>query len=92
MSAQGYSGSERSTRLLVNSINEMLKARRRDEPTVTPNLPRMPAWLDPRAKRIWKRLGAKLLKVGLISDLDADLFAGLFRALSDAKAKERFGF
>lgn len=38
-------------------------------------LPPPPIWLSPNAKKHWDQLGAALLSVGLISEIDGDVFS-----------------
>ncbi len=47
------------------------------EPKPKAQLPRCPVQLSPNAKTTWKRLGDKLLKSGLIAELDEAAFAVL---------------
>lgn len=48
-------------------------------------MPKEPKDLSPGAKKIWKRLGAELLRYNLISVVYSDLFEELCETISDVK-------
>ena len=48
-----------------------------NEPKPYPKAPDCPADIDKDAKKVWKRLGPKLEKLGLLTETDGDLFSML---------------
>ena len=48
-----------------------------NEPKPYPKAPECPADIDKDAKKVWKRLGPKLEKLGLLTETDGDLFSML---------------
>lgn len=46
-----------------------------NEPQPVVELPRPPVWLSSLAKKEWRDMGARLLRVGLITDIDKPTFA-----------------
>lgn len=52
-------------------------------------LPPPPAWLRPEAKAEWKRLGSKLIDLGLLSGIDRATFAAYCQAFGTWEAAEK---
>ena len=58
------------------------------EPKPPVGAPERPRWLSPEAKRYWNLLVAKLVKVGILADVDIGILANHCTALEDlAKAR-----
>lgn len=54
-----------------------------DEPEPETGVSTPPSWLDEPAREEWKRAGAVLERMGLISEMDLVAFAGYCTAVSD---------
>lgn len=61
-----------------------------DEPRPDAVEPSMPSDLDATAKRIWKELAPKLVKIGLLTELDGDEFASLCQIASRLRSIRGF--
>ena len=48
---------------------------RSDEPVPPSGKPRRPAWLTPKARRVWDRLCPKLYSMGVVKSIDAEVLA-----------------
>ena len=44
--------------------------------------PDMPLWLDKEAKKIWKKLAPKMLKMELLTEIDGAMFSSLCQIIS----------
>ena len=55
----------------------------RDEPTMETSLPECPTHLGPLAKQEWKRAGALLVKVKVMTELDRAVLAGYCQAFGE---------
>ena len=64
-------------------------------PRAVKRMPRRPAWLQGKGRTLWESLGPELLRVGLMSAMDAAVFAVLCQVWSDWRdarsAREREG-
>lgn len=45
--------------------------------------PQMPGYLDPIARREWKRTAPRLVRLGLLTEADGELFGGYCQTVSD---------
>ncbi len=52
--------------------NSKLVKNRKDEPEPSSTTPRMPTWLRPEAKTIWKRVVPQLQQMGVLGNVDAN--------------------
>ena len=52
------------------------------EPQALKSMPRAPSYLDVEGRKFWKEIGAELLEVGLITELDLSAFAACCVAYS----------
>jgi phage terminase small subunit len=62
--------------------NSLPKPDKVNEPKPRPKAPDIPKDIDPGAKRVWKRLGPKLERLGLLTENDGDMFASLVQIRS----------
>lgn len=69
----------------VAKLADMRTKARTDEPKPEVKLPTCPKWLPGEAKAEWKRLGPRLERLGLISELDRATFAAYCLAWAKAK-------
>lgn len=60
------------------------------EPKVEKKAPRCPTWLDPEAKKEWRRTGKLLETMGILSEVDMAAFAGYCQAYARWKEAEEF--
>ena len=80
------------TRLRLLEGNRSKRPINVNEPKPETAVPACPSWLPAEAKREWKRLGAELDRMGLISALDRAGFAAYCVAWSDFRqATEQIG-
>lgn len=61
-----------------------------NEPKPLAKAPSCPKWLDPEAKKEWKRLSKKMEQVGILTEIDMAAFAGYCQAYARWKAAEEF--
>lgn len=54
----------------------------RSEPKPLPVAPKCPSWLDPDAKREWKRVAPELERLGLLTQVDMAALAGYCQSYS----------
>jgi len=59
------------------------KERRSKEPAPQTGMPVMPSFLDAAAKRIWRRLGPQLVKIGTLTVVDGESFGLYCQARAD---------
>ncbi len=62
----------------------------KNEPKPDKKAPRCPAWLEDEAKKEWKRTGAMLEQLGLLTEMDMAAFAGYCQAYARWKEAEEF--
>lgn len=60
------------------------------EPKPDPAVPPCPKWLDPCAKRVWRRLVKQLVACGLLTSIDGNVFARYCRTYSRWRKAEEF--
>ncbi len=57
---------------------------------VSSQAPKCPTWLEPEAKKEWKRLVKQLEMIGILSEIDMTAFAGYCQAYARWKEAEEF--
>ena len=62
----------------------------KNEPKPKPIAPKCPSWLEPDAKKEWKRLSKELEAMGLLTQVDMAVFAGYCQAYARWKEAEEF--
>lgn len=60
------------------------------EPKPEKKAPRCPAWLEPEAKKEWRRLAKKMERIGILTEIDMAAFAGYCQAYARWKEAEEF--
>ena len=60
------------------------------EPQPPKKAPSCPKWLEPDAKREWRRLSHKLEQLGILTEADMSVFASYCQAYARWKAAEEF--
>ena len=60
------------------------------EPTPTKKAPAPPKWLEPEAKKEWRRLAKQMEQIGILTEIDRDSFAGYCQAYARWKEAEEF--
>lgn len=58
------------------------------EPQPAVAAPRCPAWLEPEARREWRAISAKLLKLGLLTEVDGTALAAYCQSYARWKQAE----
>ena len=61
-----------------------------NEPKPVSKAPPCPKWLEPDAKKEWRRLAQQMEKLGILSEVDMAAFAGYCQAYARWKAAEEF--
>jgi P27 family predicted phage terminase small subunit len=61
-----------------------------NEPKPEKKAPRCPSWLEPEAKKEWKRMAKTLEAIGVLTQVDAAAFAGYCQAYARWKEAEEF--
>ncbi|SHJ77713.1 phage terminase small subunit P27 family [Paramaledivibacter caminithermalis] len=61
-----------------------------NEPKPEKKAPRCPSWLEPEAKKEWKRMAKILETIGVLTQIDAAAFAGYCQAYARWKEAEEF--
>jgi P27 family predicted phage terminase small subunit len=61
-----------------------------NEPKPEKKAPRCPSWLEPEAKKEWKRMAKTLEAIGVLTQIDAAAFAGYCQAYARWKEAEEF--
>ena len=62
----------------------------KNEPKPEKKAPRCPSWLEPEAKKEWKRMAKTLEAIGVLTQVDAAAFAGYCQAYARWKEAEEF--
>ena len=60
------------------------------EPKPEKKAPKCPAWLDPEAKKEWRRTAKQLEGLGILTEVDMAAFAGYCQAYARWKEAEEF--
>ena len=60
------------------------------EPKPMAKAPSCPKWLEPEAKKEWRRLSKKMERIGILTEIDMAAFAGYCQAYARWKAAEEF--
>lgn len=60
------------------------------EPQPEKEAPRCPSWLEPEAKKEWKRMAKTLETIGVLTQVDKAAFAGYCQAYARWKEAEEF--
>lgn len=61
-----------------------------NEPKPEKKAPKCPAWLEPGAKKEWRRMSKTLEAIGVLTQVDATAFAGYCQAYARWKEAEEF--
>lgn len=61
-----------------------------NEPMPEKKAPKCPTWLEPEAKKEWRRMAKVLEELGILTDIDASAFAGYCQAYARWKEAEEF--
>lgn len=61
-----------------------------NEPKLQKKAPKCPPWLEPEAKKEWKRMAKTLEAIGVLTQIDATAFAGYCQAYARWKEAEEF--
>ncbi|WP_350342357.1 phage terminase small subunit P27 family [Proteinivorax tanatarense] len=61
-----------------------------NEPKLSKKAPRCPSWLEPEAKKEWRRMAKTLEEIGVLTQVDAAAFAGYCQAYARWKEAEEF--
>ncbi|MFZ3578812.1 phage terminase small subunit P27 family [Virgibacillus sp. DJP39] len=62
----------------------------KNEPKPEKKAPKCPSWLEPDAKKEWRRLSKELTAMGLLTQVDMAAFAGYCQAYARWKEAEEF--
>ena len=62
----------------------------KNEPKPTKKAPPFPKWLEPEAKKEWRRLAKKMEQLGVLTEVDMAAFAGYCQAYARWKEAEEF--
>ncbi|NCD03968.1 MAG: phage terminase small subunit P27 family [Clostridia bacterium] len=60
------------------------------EPKPEKKAPKCPTWLEPEAKKEWKRMSKTLEELGVLTEIDASAFSGYCQAYARWKEAEEF--
>ena len=60
------------------------------EPKPTKKAPACPKWLEPEAKKEWRRLAKQMEAIGILTEVDMAAFAGYCQAYARWKEAEEF--
>jgi len=61
-----------------------------NEPKPEKKSPKCPSWLEPEAKKEWRRMAKVLERLGVLTEIDAAAFAGYCQAYARWKEAEEF--
>ncbi|RXM74060.1 phage terminase small subunit P27 family [Clostridium tetani] len=61
-----------------------------DEPKPKKKAPKCPSWLEPEAKKEWKRMSKTLEQIGVLTQVDGAAFAGYCQAYARWREVEEF--
>jgi len=78
------------TALKVLEGNPGKRPLNKNEPKPEKKAPRCPSWLEPEAKKEWRRMSKQLEELGVLTQVDAAAFAGYCQAYARWKEAEEF--
>ena len=78
------------TELKVLKGNPGKRPLNKKEPKPIKKAPLCPKWLDPDAKKEWKRLASKMERLGILTEVDMAAFAGYCQSYARWKENEEF--
>ncbi len=78
------------TALKVLEGNPGKRPLNKKEPQPKRQAPRCPSWLEPEAKKEWKRMAKTLETIGVLTQVDKAAFAGYCQAYARWKEAEEF--
>jgi P27 family predicted phage terminase small subunit len=78
------------TALKVLEGNPGKRPLNKNEPKPEKKAPKCPSWLEPDAKKEWRRLAKELEAMGLLTRIDMAVFAGYCQAYARWKEAEEF--
>lgn len=78
------------TALKVLEGNPGKRPLNKNEPQPEKKAPRCPSWLEPEAKKEWKRMAKTLETIGVLTQVDKAAFAGYCQAYARWKEAEEF--
>jgi len=78
------------TALKVLEGNSGKRPLNKNEPQPEKKAPRCPSWLEPEAKKEWKRMAKTLETIGVLTQVDKAAFAGYCQAYARWKEAEEF--
>jgi P27 family predicted phage terminase small subunit len=78
------------TALKVLEGNPGKRPLNKNEPKPEKKAPRCPSWLEPEAKKEWRRMSKQLEALGVLTQVDAAAFAGYCQAYARWKEAEEF--
>jgi P27 family predicted phage terminase small subunit len=78
------------TALKVLEGNPGKRPLNKNEPQPEKKAPRCPSWLEPEAKKEWKRMTKTLETIGVLTQVDKAAFAGYCQAYARWKEAEEF--
>lgn len=78
------------TELKVLEGNPGKRPLNKNEPKPIKKAPLCPKWLDPDAKKEWKRLASKMERLGILTEVDMAAFAGYCQSYARWKENEEF--
>ncbi len=78
------------TALKVLEGNPGKRPLNKNEPQPEKKAPRCPSWLEPEAKKEWRRMAKTLENIGVLTQVDKAAFAGYCQAYARWKEAEEF--
>lgn len=78
------------TALKILEGNPGKKPLNENEPKPKKIAPKCPSWLEPEAKKEWRRMAKTLETIGVLTQVDATAFAGYCQAYARWKEAEEF--
>ena len=78
------------TALKVLEGNPGKRPLNKNEPKLEKKAPKCPSWLEPEAKKEWRRMSKILEELGILTEIDASAFSGYCQAYARWKEAEEF--
>ena len=78
------------TALKVLEGNPGKRPLNKNEPKPEKKAPKCPSWLEPEAKKEWRRMSKILEELGILTEIDASAFSGYCQAYARWKEAEEF--